>query len=49
MTDMENHEAVFRIYDVMKKIGIKKELKKMGIKEGDKINIGKNTLEFHEV
>jgi GTP-binding protein len=49
MTDMDNHEAVFRAYDVMKKMGIQKELKKMGVKEGDKIKIGKNTLEFHEV
>ena len=49
MTDMENHEAIFRVYDVMKKMGIQKELKKMEIREGDKIHIGKNTMEFHEI
>ena len=49
MTDLENHEAVFRVYDVMKKMGIQKELKKMGIKEGNKIRIGKNIIEFHEI
>jgi GTP-binding protein len=49
MSDLENYEAVFRIYDVFKKMGVQKELKKLGAKEGDIIEIGGNKIEFHEV
>ncbi len=48
MTNTTNYEALFRLYDVMKKTGIQKELKKLGVKEGDKLKIGKTTVEYHE-
>lgn len=48
MTDIENKSAVARIYDVMMKQGIVKELKKSGAKNGDEICIGEQAFEFRE-
>ncbi|MCX7905547.1 MAG: GTPase ObgE [Elusimicrobiales bacterium] len=41
MTDMENEEAVKRMYKILKRIGVVKELKKNGIKNGDTVIISK--------
>jgi Obg family GTPase CgtA-like protein len=46
MTDYTNHEAVNRIFDVFKKMGIDKMLKANGAKHGDVIRIGKNEIIF---
>jgi len=45
-TDFSNWEALDRLIDVMKKIGITKQLKKEGIKEDDKVWIGDRVLEW---
>ncbi|MFC1733513.1 Obg family GTPase CgtA [candidate division KSB1 bacterium] len=48
MTDMGKRGAIVRMYDVWKKIGVKKELVRAGAKEGDKIYIGERVFEFVE-
>ncbi len=46
MTDFTNHEAVNRIFDVFKKMGIDKMLKANGAKPGDVVKIGKTEVIF---
>ncbi len=46
MTDMSKRGAIVRIQDVWKKVGIKKELERMGAQEGDKVYIGGRVFEF---
>ncbi|MCK5605419.1 GTPase ObgE [Candidatus Pacearchaeota archaeon] len=48
MTDTNKRGAILRMYDIFKKIGAHKELLRAGIREGDKILIGKNTFTFVE-
>ena len=48
MTDMNKRGAILRIYDVLKKIGVRKELTRLGAKDGDKIFIGERVFEFVE-
>ena len=48
MTDMNNREAMMRVEDVLKKMGIAKELKKQGARSGSELTIGKNTFEFRD-
>ncbi len=45
-TDFNNWEAVERLRDVMKKLGIIKEMKKQGINSGDLIWIGEKVIEY---
>jgi len=47
MTDVNNREAMMRVHDVLKKMGISKELKKQGIKDDDVVHIGKHELIYH--
>lgn len=44
MTDFTNPEAMARIYDVLEKMHINKELRRAGAKFGDEVKIGKHTL-----
>lgn len=46
MTDMANREAVMRARDVLKKMGIDRELKKIGAKDGDTLFVGKRQIDF---
>ncbi len=46
MTDTNKRGAILRMYDIFKKIGAHKELLRAGIREGDKILIGKNKFIF---
>ncbi|MBI5413896.1 GTPase ObgE [Candidatus Peregrinibacteria bacterium] len=46
MTDLENGEAVMRLRDVMKKVGIQRELLRLGAKMGSKIYFGEKVLDF---
>lgn len=46
MTDMANREAVMRARDVLKKMGIDRELKKIGAKDGDILYVGKRQIDF---
>ena len=48
MTDMSKRGAIVRMYDVWKKVGIKKELIRMKAEEGDKVYIGERVFEFVE-
>ncbi len=44
MTDTSNDEGVERIYHFLRKMGIKKELQKMGAQPGDKVRIAGKTF-----
>ncbi|MBU1017568.1 GTPase ObgE [Patescibacteria group bacterium] len=46
MTDMSKRGAIVRMQDVWKKVGIKKELERMGAQDGDKVYIGERVFEF---
>ena len=46
MTDFNNTEALFRLRDVMKKMGIEKELLRLGAKGEDKIIFNDKELDF---
>ncbi|QQR84262.1 GTPase ObgE [Candidatus Peregrinibacteria bacterium] len=46
MTDMSKKGAIYRMYDILEKIGAMRELKKQGIELGNKIQIGVNTFEY---
>ncbi len=45
-TDWENAEGQERVYDVLRKWGIVKELEKMGAEPGDQLRIGEEFLEY---
>lgn len=45
-TDWDNPDGVERLRDIMRKVGIAKELRKLGAKPGDTIKIGDNELEW---
>ena len=44
MSDFDNPEAVARIYDVIQKMGINKELHRAGARFGDEIKIGNKII-----
>jgi Obg family GTPase CgtA-like protein len=44
MTDFSNHEAMARVYDVLKKMDVYKFLKKQNIKLGDIIRIAQKDI-----
>lgn len=46
MSDLENRAALMRVYDVMEKMSILKQIRKMDAELGDFIQIGKAKLEF---
>ncbi len=46
-TDFANDQAVRRLRDIMKKMGIMHELARQGVKSGDVVNVGKaGTIEY---
>lgn len=45
-TDFTNPEGIRRLRDIMKKLGIARELERMGINSGDKIHINKHQITF---
>lgn len=47
-TDFENEEAVLRFQNYCRRIGLDKELKKKGIKEGDTVRIGEEEFFYYE-
>ena len=49
MTDMSKKGGIFRMHDILGKIGAYREMKKLGGKEGDKIRIGQRTFEYMEL
>jgi GTP-binding protein len=44
MTDFNNPEAVARVYDVLERTGIQKELRRQGAKFGDEIKFGEQSI-----
>ena len=48
-TDIENEQALGRLYKVLKRMGVLSELKRIGAKDGDLVKIGKKTIEYKEV
>lgn len=48
MTRTEEEEALFRMHNIFKKIGLDKALKEAGIKPGDTVRIGKMEFEFSQ-
>lgn len=47
-TDFDNEEALLRFQNYCRRSGIDKELKKMGIKEGDTVRIGSEEFFYYE-
>lgn len=47
-TDLDNQEALGRLQKLFDKLGVERELKKVGIKEGDIVRIGQMEFEFKE-
>ncbi len=45
-TDFDNEQAIFRLRDIMRKIGIMHELERQGAKGGDKVVVGKSSYSF---
>jgi len=46
MTNFGNRSAIFRVYDVMEKMGILKKIRSMGAELGNVIHIGEGIFEF---
>ena len=46
MTNFDNREARMRVEDVLKKMGITKELKRAGAVSGSRLHIGKHEMEY---
>lgn len=49
MTDMSKKGGVFRMHDILGKIGAYRQMKKMGGKDGDKIHIGQRTFTYMDL
>ncbi len=47
-TDFDNEEALHRFQDYARKIGLDRELKQKGIKEGDTVRIGSEEFYYYE-
>ena len=48
-TDVNNDEALGRLYKLLRRIGVLSELGKLGAKNGDTIKIGQKTIEYKEI
>ncbi len=49
MTDMSKKGGIFRMHDILSKIGAYREMKKLGGKDGDRIRIGDRVFEYMEL
>ena len=47
VTDLRNTEAVFRLQNILKAMGLKEALEKEGIEEGDTVKIGEFEFEYY--
>jgi Obg family GTPase CgtA-like protein len=43
-TRFDNYFSTGRLLDIFKKVGIMRELKRQGLKEGQRIQVGKNNI-----
>lgn len=48
-TDIDNDQALGRLYKILKRMGVLAELRKIGAKEGDIIKIGSKTIEYRAI
>jgi len=48
MTNFDQEEAILRLHRVFKAIGVTNALERAGVREGDKVRIGKVELEWRE-
>lgn len=46
MSDLQNYEALERIYDVFYRFGVEKELKKLGCTKNDVVRVGEHEIRF---
>jgi len=49
MTDIDNEQALGRLYKVLRRMGVLAELRKIGAKEGDIVKIGSKTIEYRQM
>ncbi len=49
MTNMEQKGGVYRMHDILSKVGAYKKLEKLGARTGDKIIIGPNEFDFKDM
>ncbi len=49
MTNLDQEEAIQRLYDVLQKMGIQSEIRRRGAKHGDILKIGPHFFEYHEL
>ena len=48
-TDLDNEQAIGRLYKILRRMGVLSELRKIGAKEGDIVKIGQKTIEYREI
>lgn len=48
-TDLNNLQALGRLYKILKRVGVLGELKKAGAKDGNEVKIAKFTIEYKEI
>ncbi|MFA5967625.1 MAG: GTPase ObgE [Patescibacteria group bacterium] len=48
-TDLDNEQALGRLYKVLRRMGVLSELRKIGAKEGNMVKIGQKTIEYKEI
>jgi len=48
MTDLDNEEAVYRLQDVMRRMGVEDALRERGVRPGDTVRIGDFEFEYQE-
>lgn len=48
-TDIDNDQALGRLYKVLNRMGVLAELRKIGAEEGDTVKIGTKTIEYKKV
>ncbi len=48
MTDFANDEAVAKLRNIFDRIGLSEEFRRLGVREGDIVRVGKEELAFHE-
>jgi len=48
-TDLDNEQALGRLYKLLRRMGVLAELRKIGAKEGDIVKIGQKTIEYRNI
>jgi len=48
-TDIDNEQALGRLYKILRRMGVLAELRKIGAKEGDMVKIGNKAIEYRQI